>query len=116
MAYYIIKIILSALIVVVVSEVAKRSTLLGALVASLPLTSILAIVWLYVDTKNIEKVSDLSYGIFLIVIPSLLFFILLPSFIKLGWDFWPSLGSSIFVTGWAYLGYSIVLSKLNISI
>jgi len=116
MAYYIIKLILSALVVVVVSEVAKRSTLLGALVASLPLTSILAIVWLYMDTKNLEKVGALSYGILLIFIPSLLFFIALPAFLKLGWGFWPSLTSSIFVTGGAYLGYSIVLSKLNVNI
>ncbi len=116
MVYYFIKVVLSALVIVIVSEVAKRSTLLGALVASLPLTSMLAMIWLYIDTKSVEKVSDLSYGIFLIVIPSLLFFILFPVFIKVGWDFWTSIGGSILITGGAYYGYAVLLLKLGIKI
>ena len=73
---YLIKIIVTAVLVVLISEAAKRWTLLGAIIASLPLTSILAMVWLYLDTKNVEKVATLSWGIFWVVIPSLAFFVL----------------------------------------
>ena len=56
MLYYTIKILLSSLVLVAVSEIAKRSSTLGALLASLPLTSLLAFVWLYLDTGDVQKV------------------------------------------------------------
>ena len=116
MGYYFIKVVLSAVTIVVVAEVAKRSSLLGAFVASLPLTSILAMIWLYLDTKDIGKVADLSYGILLIVIPSLLFFISFPWLVKLGWSFWPSMCASLVITAVSYWGYVQLLSKLNVQI
>lgn len=116
MFYYSSKLILSALMIVIVSEVAKRSSLLGALIASLPLTSILAIIWLYIDTKSLEKVTQLSMGIFWIVIPSLLFFISLPLLLKWGLNFGLGLLGAILITGAGYGGYIIFLSKLGIKI
>jgi hypothetical protein len=60
MFYLITKVFLSAIIIVGVSEIAKRSSVLGGLIASLPLVSILAMIWIYIDTKDIEKISQLS--------------------------------------------------------
>ena len=57
MTYYLVKLIITALVVVVVSEVAKKSTFVGAIIISIPLTSLLAFIWLYVDTKD-EFVSN----------------------------------------------------------
>lgn len=114
--YYALKLFLSALIIVVVSEVAKRSSLLGALIASLPLTSILAITWLYIDTKDMEKVTNLSLGIFWIVIPSLLFFVSLPLFLKWGFNFWLGLCGSVLITGIGYAVYALLLAKAGIKI
>lgn len=111
---YAVKVILTALIVVAISEVAKRWTLMGAVIASLPLTSILAIVWLYLDTKSLSKVSGLSWGIFWVVIPSLLFFISFPLLIKWGASFWLSLGGGCAVTAVGYFGYLKILSKLGV--
>ncbi len=91
MIYYIIKTLISAVIIVVVSEIAKRSSLLGGLIASLPLTSILALIWLYFDTKNIQKVINLSESIFWLVIPSLILFVILPILLKKGVNFYLSL-------------------------
>ncbi len=82
MVLYIIKIVLSAVIITVVSEISKRSSLFGGLVASLPLTSLLAIIWLYIDTRNIEKIQSLSVSIFWLVLPSLVFFVTLPVLLK----------------------------------
>ncbi len=69
-----VKVILTAIIIVVVSQAAKSSRIVGAVIASLPLTSILALSWLYYDTRSNEPVSNLSMDIFWMVIPSLAFF------------------------------------------
>jgi len=102
MLYYSIKIMLSALIIVAISEIAKRSSLLGALLASLPLTSLLAFVWLYLDTGDTQKVASLSSDIFWLVLPSLPLFLLLPWLLKLGWGFWLSLVMACVVAAVCY--------------
>lgn len=111
---YLIKVLLTALIVVSITELSKRSTLLGALLASLPLTSILAMIWLYFDTKNLEKITQLSTDIFWVVIPSLVFFIALPVLIKLRFSFWVSLGGSALLTSGFYWIYLKLLKELKL--
>jgi hypothetical protein len=64
MVYYAVKVLLSAVLIVLVTEIAKRSTLAGALIASVPLTSVLAFVWLYWDTRDAARVAGLSIDIF----------------------------------------------------
>ena len=102
MLYYMVKILLSAAILVAVSEIAKRSSLLGALLASLPLTSVLAFVWLYLDTGDTQKISALSINIFWLVLPSLALLLILPALIKLGWGFWLSLSVATLATAACY--------------
>jgi hypothetical protein len=102
MAYLILKLFLSAGVIVAVSEVAKRSSLLGAFIASLPLTSLLAIAWLYLDTGNVEKVAALTSSILWLVLPSLLFFALFPWLLRHGVLFWWALLISCLATAAAY--------------
>lgn len=92
--HVIIKFAVTAAIIVAVSEIAKRSTVFGALVASLPMTSMLALIWLYNDTQDLTKISDLSLSVFWMVLPSLAFFLLLPAFIRLGLGFYTALLSA----------------------
>lgn len=87
MVYLIFKTLLSAVVLVAVSEIAKRSSVWAALVASLPLTSILAMVWLYLDTKETATIAQLSRDIFWLVLPSLVFFVVLPWLLERGWQF-----------------------------
>lgn len=82
MVYYVIKVLLSAIIIVMVAEISKSSTFWGSVLASLPLVSILAFLWLYIDTKNSEKIAELSINIFWLVIPSLSLFLFFTSSIK----------------------------------
>src|SRR6056297_525842 len=82
MTYLITKTLISAVIITAVSEISKRSSLFGALLASLPLVSFLGMIWLYIDTNSVEKVAELSYSIFWMVIPSLSLFIVLPLLLK----------------------------------
>jgi uncharacterized membrane protein (GlpM family) len=111
---YIAKIILTALIVVAIAEMAKRQSWAAAILASLPLTSVLALTWLYVDTKNVNDVSDLSTGIFWMVIPSLVFFLILPVLLKKGMNYWVSLTVSAVVTFVCYSVFFKVLNKMGI--
>jgi hypothetical protein len=88
MTQYIVKILLTAGLIVAVSEVSKRSTFFGGLLASLPLVSMLAMIWLYFDTKNTAKVAALSASVFWLVLPSLMFFLVLPPLLKLKLNFY----------------------------
>jgi F0F1-type ATP synthase assembly protein I len=94
----VIRAILSGALIVGASELAKKNCLLGALIASLPLVSIMAIIWLYNDSSDLEKISQFSKGVFWLVIPSLALFISLPIFIKRGVEFWPALGLACLMT------------------
>jgi hypothetical protein len=113
MAQFLIKVLITALLVAAVSEVARRSSLFGALLASLPATSILAFVWLYRETGDTAKVAALSADIFWLVLPSLLLFLLLPMLLKAGWGFWWSLATSCAATAIAYGGTVWLLRLLR---
>ena len=95
MTYTILKFGLSAAVIVAVSEIGKRSSFLGGLLASLPLVSLLAMIWLYHDTRDAQKVAALSTSIFWLVLPSLMLFIVLPALLKRGVNFYPALAASI---------------------
>lgn len=89
--YLAIKFIISAALVVAISEIAKRYSFAAAVLASLPITSILAFIWLYLDTGDTAKITALSYDIAWLVVPSLVFFIALPLLLKQGMQFWLAL-------------------------
>lgn len=114
MADYALKTIISAVIIVAVAEIAKRSTVIGAAIASLPLTSLLAFIWLYRDTHDTARISTLSLEIFWLVIPSLALFLALPWFIRLGWSFWWSLLAAMVVTAGSYGILFWLLRRLQI--
>jgi uncharacterized membrane protein (GlpM family) len=96
-----LKAVISGAVVALASEAARRSSLLGALIVSLPLTSILALVWVWRDSRDAQEVIDLSWSILWIVVPSLVFFVALPLALR-ALDFWPALGLACAVTAAAY--------------
>ncbi|OIO58305.1 MAG: hypothetical protein COX57_04910 [Alphaproteobacteria bacterium CG_4_10_14_0_2_um_filter_63_37] len=102
MLYYLAKVLLSALVIVAVSEIAKRSTPFAALVAALPLTSLLAFVWLHIEGTPAARIGELSTQIFWLVLPSLALFLLLPLLLKQGLNFWLALGVSMGATAGVY--------------
>ena len=116
MTQYILKILVSATLLVVISEIAKRSSFWAAALASLPLTSLLAFVWLYLDSGETEKVVQLSYGIFWLVLSSLVLFIVFPMLLRGGLNFWLSLIAACFVTACAYFGMVKCLAWFDIQI
>ena len=99
---YLIKITITAVLVVAIAEIAKRSSFAGAVLASVPLISVLALFWLYIETKDIERVSELSTSVFWLVLPSLALFVALPLMLRQGINFYFSIGFSITLTIFCY--------------
>ncbi len=104
------KVAVSAGLIVLISEISKRSSLLGAVFASIPLVSVLAMIWLYIDTRDTEKVGELSIQVFWLVLPSLALFVILPLLLKRGMNFYLSLSLSIAA---AVVCYGIMLLILR---
>ncbi|MBI3569505.1 MAG: DUF3147 family protein [Gammaproteobacteria bacterium] len=102
MGYYITKIAVTTILIVLISEIAKRSSFIGAILASIPLVSVLAMIWLYIDTKDVSKVSALSSSVFWLVLPSLMLFIALPLLLKNGAGFYVSMIVSLGLTVFSY--------------
>lgn len=102
MPAFIVKVLITAVLVVAIGELGKRSTLAGALLASLPLTSLLALMWLYRDTGSALQAAEMARGIFWLVLPSLALFLVFPLCVKADWGFWPALGAGIGATLLAY--------------
>ena len=114
MTQYIIKVLISSLLIVAITEISKRSSFLGGLLASLPLVSFLALIWLYVDTGDTAKVAALSKSIFWLVLPSLIFFIALPPLLKAKLNFSASMALATAAMLVAYGAMLLVLRKFNI--
>ena len=94
--------LLSGAIVVAASEIAKKSSIFGALIVSLPIISILSLFWLYNDTKDTAKVADFAEGILWLVIPALSLFIILPYLLRRDWSFEAAMAVGIIATMIAY--------------
>ncbi|MCB1473459.1 MAG: DUF3147 family protein [Rhodobiaceae bacterium] len=98
MTYLIVKAIVSGFIIAVVSEVARRSPGFGALIASLPLVSILGMMWLWHDTGDNDRLADHATATFWFVLPSLPMFLLVPALLRGGMNFWVALGIGCVLT------------------
>ncbi len=116
MTQYVVKVLITAALIVAVSEVSKRSTFLGGLLASLPLVSFLALLWLYLDTKDTAKVAALSTSIFWMVLPSLVFFLALPALMKMKCSFALSFGLATTLMFASSGAMGVILKKCGVNL
>lgn len=114
MAYLIVKAVISAIIIVVVSETARRNPGTGALIASLPLISVLGMIWLWRDTQDVARMAEHSSATFWYVLPSLPMFLLIPALLKRGIGFWPALIAGMVLTMLLYLLMTAALARAGI--
>ena len=98
MLYLAIKAVVSAIIIVIVSETARRNPGTGALIASLPLISVLGMIWLWRDTQDVARMAEHSAATFWYVLPSLPMFLVIPMLLKRGIGFWPALAAGCVLT------------------
>jgi hypothetical protein len=104
MLYLIVKAVISGILIAVASEVARRWPGWGALIVSLPLVSILAMLWLWRDTHDPVRMAAHVEATFWFVIPSLPMFLLIPMMLRQGYSFWPALLAGCVLTISLYLG------------
>ncbi|MBX3446085.1 MAG: DUF3147 family protein [Parvibaculaceae bacterium] len=116
MLYAIVKAALSGILVMVVSETAKRSPTFGALVASLPLVSLLAIVWLWRETGDTQRIAAHAEATFWYVLPSLPMFLILPAMLRHGVGFWVALAIGCAITVLLYLATIWIASRFGIAL
>jgi len=114
--YLIIKALLSGLIVMIVSEVARRSPGFGGLVASLPLISVLGIIWLWRDTGDAARIAAHSEGTFWFVLPTLPMFLLFAALLRHGVAFWIALSAACLLTVVLYALMVWLLPKVGVSL
>jgi len=114
MLYLAAKALLSGVIIAIVSEVARKNPGFGALIASLPLVSIMGMMWLWRDTQDLARLSDHAAATFWFVLPSLPMFLLIPLLIKRGAGFWPALLIGCVLTTLLYLGMTWVLARMGV--
>jgi len=115
MAYILIKYLITAGIIVLVSEIAKISDKVGAIIIALPLMTIIALLWLYYEGASVEKLSNHMYYTFWYVLPTLPMFIAFPSLITRWW-FWSAFGISIWLTLVIFFIYVNILKKFGINL
>lgn len=114
MLYLVIKAAISGVLVAAVSEIARRYPGWGGLIASLPLTSLLAMIWLYRDSGDPERVADLSVSTFWFFLPSVPLFIALPLLIRSNFGFWPSMVVCVVGTLALYAAWFWLAPRLGI--
>ena len=104
------KIGLTALIIFAVVQVSERSTLLAAVLASVPIVSVLAMMWMNHEGQSAEEISGFAKDIVWLLLPSLLMFIVIPVLIEKGWEFYPALGAGLMTT---IVGYFLMVQIME---
>ena len=107
---FVIKMLVSAFIIALVSEVGKRLPTMGALIASLPLTSMLAVVWLYRDTSDPALIVNFLDAMVWIILPSLSFFLVFSLLLKKEFSFYPAMTLATLAM---LLSYALFLTLLR---
>ena len=115
MYWIITKYLITAAMVVFVSEVAKRSDKLGGFIAALPLITFLTLMWLYVENQPTEKIANHAWYTFWYVVPTLPMFLLFP-FLLSRCGFWPTLALSAIVTVICFALFAVIVRRFGINL
>ena len=116
MTHLLVKAALSGLLIALASEVARRFPGLGALIVSLPLVSILSMIWLWRDTQDVERLAAHSIGTVWFLAPSVPLFLALPALMRAGWGFWSALLASCALTVALYLSMLWIAPRFGLKL
>ncbi len=115
MLWLITKYLVTSAVVVLVSEVAKRSDRVGGLIAALPLVTFLALIWLHVENQPASKITNHAWYTFWYVVPTLPMFLAFPAlYPRLG--FWPTMGASVVITLVCFVVFAWVIKGFGIEL
>lgn len=93
-----VKVFVTALIIMFVTKIQIFSDRLSALLIALPFTSLIAMVWMHAEKQDTNRIANHSEGTFWFVLPTLPMFLILPWMLRNGWSFWPALGVNCLIT------------------
>lgn len=115
-AFDVVKLLLSALIIVLVTRIQFVSDRLSALLIALPLTSLLAMIWMHGGGQSPQRIANHAEGTFWFVLPTLPMFLILPWMLRNGWGFWLALLANCLLTvGFFWLAV-VVLRRFGIDL
>ena len=114
--FFALKVLLSAVLIAVVSTVARKQPALGALVASLPMVSVLGMVWLWIEAPDAGRMERHVQATFWYVIPSLPMFLAIPGMMRAGVPFWMALVLGCALTVGLYLGVVAVAARFGVKL
>ncbi|MBR0551800.1 DUF3147 family protein [Stakelama marina] len=116
MPFFLLKAALSGIIIAIVSTLAKRYPAFGALVASLPLVSVLGMMWLWRERPDAANMAAHAEATFWYVLPSLPMFLVIPALMRHGMHFWPALGLGCALTVILYLAMTTLGPRIGIPV
>lgn len=116
MLLFLTKAAVSGLLVALISTIARRYPGWGGLIASLPLVSVLAMLWLYGETRDPERVAALAMSTFWFFLPSMPMFLIIPLMIRNGWSFVVTMAVAVVVTMILYAGMNWLAPRLGIAL
>lgn len=111
--FFAFKTIISALVIVFVGELSKRSSALAALLLALPLVSVIAFCWQYIETRDTLKIAEISSETFWYVLPTLPMFLLLSYLLKHEVNFYIAMLLCCLVTAALFAATQFLLSKFS---
>ncbi|MBK8441730.1 MAG: DUF3147 family protein [Rhodobacter sp.] len=116
MTWFVLKAALSGLIIATIAEIGRRNAAAAALVASLPLVSIIGMIWIWRETRDVGRIATHAQATFWYVLPSLPMFLVMPMLIRSGIGFWVSLFAGSALTVVLYLGMIWLAPRLGIEL
>jgi hypothetical protein len=111
-----VKLFISAAIIVVVTKIQLVNDRLSALLIALPLTSLLAMVWMRAEKQSTERLANHAEGTFWFVLPTLPMFLILPWMLRHGWSFWLALAANCLLTIGFFWLTVVVLRRFGIDL
>lgn len=113
MAWLVTKYLITAAVVVLASEFAKRSDRLGALIAALPMVTVLTLIWLHVEKQPVSKVANHAWYTFWYVIPTLPMFLVFPMLLA-RFGFWPALAACVVLTFLCFVVFAACVKRFGV--
>ena len=115
MSWIITKYAITAALIVLITEVAKRSDKLGALIAALPIVTLLAMIWMWFENQGDAKIANHAWYTFWYVVPTLPMFLIFPALLpRIG--FWPTLGVSAVITVASFTVFAMIVKRFGIEL
>ena len=115
MMWILFKLLMTSGMVVLISEVAKKSDRLGGLIAALPLVTVMTLIWLYIEKQPDSKIANHAWYTFWYVVPTLPMFLAFP-FLHDRIGFWLTMSSCVVITITCFVIFSFVVKQFGIDL